>query len=317
MGHLQPLGMLVEHRIDNMNERLVTREEAMTSGEQITFQPTLAHVLTQHLHYAAIRRQVLVHRQERLHPLLICNLINRIQSVGRGLIWTEHAKILVLLVLFHHVAQEVAKHTRGFGKLGSGLRHREAVVAELWHREIFQQHATIRMRIRSHPTIALGRKLRQFRKQLPFFCEQLLRTVALHPFFELPQVIGSRRQFRERHLMCAPRILDRLPVHHLRSGPALGSAHHDHRPRWHSTRFGAPVAALNVMDFIDNSVQCRSHDLMHLFRFVTLDEIRLVATSGEELREFVVAHPSHYRGIGDLVSIQVQDRQDCSIAHRI
>jgi hypothetical protein len=35
--HLQPLGMLIEHRVDDVNERLVTGEEAMSTGEQITF----------------------------------------------------------------------------------------------------------------------------------------------------------------------------------------------------------------------------------------------------------------------------------------
>ena len=32
-GHLQPLGVLVEHGVDDMDERLVAIEEAMPSGE--------------------------------------------------------------------------------------------------------------------------------------------------------------------------------------------------------------------------------------------------------------------------------------------
>src|SRR5690349_24804325 len=57
---LQPLGMLVEHRIDDMNERFVTRKQAMTPGEQVSFQPSLTHVLAQNLHHTAVRRNVIV-----------------------------------------------------------------------------------------------------------------------------------------------------------------------------------------------------------------------------------------------------------------
>jgi len=37
--------MLVEHRIDDVNERLVTGKESVPAGEQITFKPALALVL--------------------------------------------------------------------------------------------------------------------------------------------------------------------------------------------------------------------------------------------------------------------------------
>ena len=46
---LEPFGVLVEHGIDDVNKRLVAGEEAVASGEQIAFQPALAHVLAQHL----------------------------------------------------------------------------------------------------------------------------------------------------------------------------------------------------------------------------------------------------------------------------
>ena len=41
----QPLGMLIEHGIDDVDESLVAGEEAMPAGQQITFEPALAHVL--------------------------------------------------------------------------------------------------------------------------------------------------------------------------------------------------------------------------------------------------------------------------------
>ena len=45
---LQPLGVLVEHRIDDVNEGLVAVEQPVPSGEQIALQPALALVLAEH-----------------------------------------------------------------------------------------------------------------------------------------------------------------------------------------------------------------------------------------------------------------------------
>ena len=61
--HLQPFGVLVEHRIDDVDERLVAGKEAVPAGEQISFQPALALVLAQHLHHAAVGVQVIVVRK--------------------------------------------------------------------------------------------------------------------------------------------------------------------------------------------------------------------------------------------------------------
>ena len=41
-GDLQPLGVLVEHRVDDVDERLVAGEEAVPAGQQVSLQPALA-----------------------------------------------------------------------------------------------------------------------------------------------------------------------------------------------------------------------------------------------------------------------------------
>ncbi len=51
-GDLQPLGVLVEHRIDDMDERLVAVEESVPPGKQVAFEPALALVLAEHFHHA-------------------------------------------------------------------------------------------------------------------------------------------------------------------------------------------------------------------------------------------------------------------------
>ena len=46
--YLQPFGVLAEHRVDDADERLIAVEQPVPSGEQISFQPTLALMLTEH-----------------------------------------------------------------------------------------------------------------------------------------------------------------------------------------------------------------------------------------------------------------------------
>jgi hypothetical protein len=60
IADLQPFGMLVEHRIDDVDEGLVAGEEAVAAGQEIPFQPTLALVLAQHLHDPPVGRQMIV-----------------------------------------------------------------------------------------------------------------------------------------------------------------------------------------------------------------------------------------------------------------
>ena len=52
--------MLVKHRVDDVNERLVAGEEAVAARQQIAFQPALAQVLAQHFHNAPVGRDMVV-----------------------------------------------------------------------------------------------------------------------------------------------------------------------------------------------------------------------------------------------------------------
>ena len=52
---LQPLRVLVEHRVDDVDERLVAGEQPVAAGQQVALQPALAEVLAEHLHHAAVR----------------------------------------------------------------------------------------------------------------------------------------------------------------------------------------------------------------------------------------------------------------------
>src|SRR4029078_4820028 len=66
--HLQTLGALVEHRVDDVDDRLVTSEKAVPAGQQIALEPTLTEVLGEHLHDAAVLREVGIARLRRCAP---------------------------------------------------------------------------------------------------------------------------------------------------------------------------------------------------------------------------------------------------------
>ncbi len=50
--------MLVEHRIDHMHERFVSREKSVTAREHIPFKPTFQRVLAEHLHHASVNTKL-------------------------------------------------------------------------------------------------------------------------------------------------------------------------------------------------------------------------------------------------------------------
>ena len=60
---LQPFCVLVDHRIDHVDECLVAVEESMPPGEQVALEPALALVLAEHFHHAPLGREKFVIRR--------------------------------------------------------------------------------------------------------------------------------------------------------------------------------------------------------------------------------------------------------------
>jgi len=83
--------------------------------------------------------------------------------------------------------------------------------------------------------------------------------------------------------MRAPRALDGLAIHKFRSGPALRSPHDDHGPDGKARRSLAAGFALNGVDFLDDCVERRRHELMHRFRFVPFDAVGFISVTSEEM----------------------------------
>ena len=111
-GDLQPFRMLVEHGIDDVDEGFVTGKETMAPGEEIAFEPALAHVFAQDFHHAAVRRKVLIGLKLRFHKGFIGGFKQGIETVRSGLVGTKDAEVLGVGVETHHVAQQLAEYTR-------------------------------------------------------------------------------------------------------------------------------------------------------------------------------------------------------------
>ena len=84
--HLQPLGMLGEHGIDDADERLVAVEQPVAPGEKISLQPALASMLAQHLHHASLGREELIDLDRLGIPLPIGHFKDSFQTIGDGLV---------------------------------------------------------------------------------------------------------------------------------------------------------------------------------------------------------------------------------------
>ena len=73
--------MLVEHRVDDVDERFVGVEQAVTPGEEIAFEPALALMLAQHLHDATLGREPFIVGDLFGHPLTGRRFEHRVEPV--------------------------------------------------------------------------------------------------------------------------------------------------------------------------------------------------------------------------------------------
>jgi hypothetical protein len=92
----EPFGVLVEHRIDDVDESFVAIEEAVPAGQQISFEPALAEMLAEHLHDAAILGEVDIVGFDFFHPDPLGGLEHRIETVGGGLVRSHDSEVASL-----------------------------------------------------------------------------------------------------------------------------------------------------------------------------------------------------------------------------
>ena len=175
------------------------------------------------------------------------------------------------------------------------------------------------MRIGAHAATAGGRERRIRFAEPPLFVEQLLWPVALQPGFELVQMCRIL-EFSDRDLMGTPSPFDRLAVDHFRSRPALGRAQHDHRPARARDSVRVTMGSgltLDMKNFGQRSLERPGQQLVDDHRIVACDEMRIVTIAAQQIGQFLMADARQHRGVRDLETIEVQDRQHRAIARRV
>ena len=85
----------------------------MTPRKQVALEPSLAKMLAQHFHDAAVRTQFIVDGDNFGHRAPLCGLEDGVQAIGIRFIRAEHAE--VRQVHSEDVAEEVAKFARRLG----------------------------------------------------------------------------------------------------------------------------------------------------------------------------------------------------------
>src|SRR5262245_18441560 len=117
--------------------------------------------------------------------------------------------------------------------------------------------------------------------------------------------------------MGTPVVLALLAVDLLRAGPALRRAEDDHRP-------GRPLrdafrvrVELAPFDVGHGPVERRGQLLMYLLRLAALDEVRRVTVALEQAPQFIPRNSREEARIGDLVAVQMEDRQHRAVARRV
>ena len=217
-----------------------------------------------------------------------------------------------------HVAQKSRQHMGIADACTPRARDIHRVVAKVRHAQIAQQHAR-RWRGDWRPcAFALGASAASSGLKRARLVEQLLGTVAAQPFLQLLEVLRIRRRIRERHLMRAESALDLLSVDELRARSIL----------WASAARSSANAAVLLRRArahrrwisrisLDDPIQRRGHRLVHRHRArrprrntVVQPQPRSNCSSSSR------AMRAEHRGIGDLVAVQMQNRQYRAVGRR-
>jgi hypothetical protein len=78
-----------------------------------------------------------------------------------------------------------------------------------------------------------------------------------------------------------------------------------------------PGGVLDRGDLVEDDVHGRGKLLVDRCRVVAFDQVGLVSVAGQQRRKLIVADPDQDRRIGDLISVEVQDRQDRTVTNRV
>src|SRR3954454_21289557 len=117
--------------------------------------------------------------------------------------------------------------------------------------------------------------------------------------------------------MRAESALNLHAIHYLWTGPSLGRNQYDNRPGGTLAESILTRVFLNGANILDHGFEGRGHGLVHGLRLVTLDVISAIPAAFKELGQLFTRNPREYGGAGDLIAVQMQDRNDRPVRYGI
>ena len=192
------------------------------------------------------------------------------------------------------------------------LGNRHLVGVDVGEVELLEDLAAVGVGVGADAQVALRHERGDLGTDLALRGEELLRLVGAQPAAEHAEVLVGVLGGSQRHLVGTPRALGLLAVDVLGARPALGGAEDDHRVD------GAGLIAslgsgLDVADVVEDLLEQRGEASVDggvgLVVEAGNEEVRVIAHALEELGELVVGDAGEDRGVGDLVAVEVQDRQ--------
>ena len=167
VGGPEPLGVLVEHRVDDVDERLVAAEEAVPAGEQVALEPALTGVLGEDLHDPAVGRRG-GRRRHASRPCHVRSVASRTacEPVGVVLVGREHAEVPCSGSRVMTSRRNVPEHPRRLDRPRARVLDLDRVLAEVGHPQVAQQHAAVGVRVGAHPAVARRRQRADRRDRL-------------------------------------------------------------------------------------------------------------------------------------------------------
>ena len=98
-GDLEPFGVLVEHRVHDVDERFIAVEQAVPSGQQIALQPAFALMLAEHrVQHSPCGREEFVAADCAGFPLPVGDLEDRAEHVGQRFVGAEEPEVALLVI---------------------------------------------------------------------------------------------------------------------------------------------------------------------------------------------------------------------------
>ena len=205
----------------------------------------------------------------------------------------------------------------GLADRRTGVGDVDRIVAEVRQSQVAQQQAAVGVRVGAHPPVASRSMGDDLRAWASVVIEQRRRPVAEHPLLEEVEVVGVGAHAVEGHLVRPPRALDLLAIDLPRSGPALGGAQDDHRPGPVPPFGMLAVLDADLADDVQGDVERLRQLAVDVGRVVAGDRQDLVPVALEQLDQLVLRDAGEHRRIGDLVAVEVEDRQDGAVTSGI